>query len=110
MKTIGIFLIIGWIFRIIVMLVVVFIGFGALAFFVNKDTAPPHIEKAQYAIQTYSSDNMKIPSRIYFTNDIVYNGSTPMVEEYWKFDGEKYKLVKEPREFTELFTVVRRTR
>jgi len=108
MKIVGIFFIIGWIMRIVVLLVIAFIGFGAIAF-ISNDSEPPLPDKAQYGIQTYSDDGLRIPSRIYFTDDIIYDGSTPKIDDYWWFDGESYKHVKKERVFNEPFTVVRRT-
>jgi len=108
MKKIGIFFIMAWFVRIIVGLVLLFIGFGAIAFIAN-DSDPPLPDKAQYGIQTYSSDGLKIPSRIYFTDDIIYDGKTPIINDYWWFDGDSYKHVKKEKVFNEPFTVVRRT-
>jgi len=107
MKPVLLFIVLGWIFRIAVMLVVVFIGFGAIAFLGN-DAEPPKADKAQYAIQTYSTDGAMIPSRIYFTDEVVFNDNLPSVNDYWWFDGESYHHIKKERVFTEPVEIVRR--
>lgn len=109
MKTVGIFILLGWVARIAVMLVVVFIGFGALAFVVNDDT-PPDANKAAYAIQTFSTDGLRVPSRIYFTNEVYPDGELPVINNYWWFDGEKYHYIKGEKSFTEPIEIVRRNR
>ena len=109
MKKVGVFLVIAWVARIAIGLLFLFILLGGIAFAVNK-SEPPSPDKAVYAIQTYSADGLKIPSRIYFTDEIVYDGNLPVVTDYWKFDGENYKRIKNERIFTEPVTIVRRTK
>lgn len=108
MKNIGIIVIVGWILRLVVGAFLLLVILGGLVFATNN-TEPPSPDKAQYAIQTYSDDGMRIPSRIYFTNEVVYNGNIPTVKDYWKYDGEKYQHVKSEKELTGIVTIVRRT-
>jgi len=107
MKKFGIFIIFTWIVRIGVLAIIAFIVLGGLAFFFNN-SEPPSPDDAQYGIQTYSDDGMRIPSRIYFTNEIVYEGNEPTVNDYWAFDGKDYKHIKKDRIFTEPITIVSR--
>ena len=99
----------GWIVRFVIIAVIVFIVFGSVAqLFTGSE--PPAADKAIYAIQSYTEvDGFKRPSRIYFTNEILYEDNLPVVKEYWRLDGEDYKHVKEERVFTEPITIVRRT-
>lgn len=109
MKTIGIFVVLGWLARITVLLAVVFIGFGAIAFLVNDDT-PPDVDKAAYAIQTFSTDGLRVPARIYFTNAVFPDGELPVIKDYWWFDGEKYHYIKGEKTFTEPVEIVKRSK
>jgi len=109
MKHILIFVIMGWVLRIVVMLVVAFVFLGGALALVLGNSTPPSLDKAQYAIQTYSDDELRVPSRIYFTDEIIPEGNLPTVKDYWWFDGEKYKHTKELKVFTEPTKIVRRT-
>jgi len=109
MKSIGLIFIIGWVLRIGILLVGIFIFAGVGAFLFDNST-PPSPDKAEFAIQTYSEDGQKTPSRVYYANEIVYDGNLPVIEEYWVFDGEDYKQVKKQRIFTEPIRIVRRVR
>jgi len=108
MKTLGKFIVFTWILRLVFLAVAVFFLFGVGAFLFN-DTEPPSAKKAQYAIQTFSTDDNKIPSRIYFANEITYEGKIPSTPEYWWFDGENYKHIKKDRVFNEPTEIIRRT-
>lgn len=109
MRKLGLFILLGWLFRIVIIAVFVLFGLGAIVF-LTDNTAPPPPDKAQYSIQTYSTDGMMTPSRIYFTDEIIPKGDTPIIKDYWWFDGENYKHVKKDREFTEPIKIVRRAK
>ena len=97
-----------WFFRIILLGIAAVLLLGVYAYFSLKSTVPPEIEKAPYAIQTYSSDGMMIPSRIYYAEEVVIEGSVATINEYWSYDGEKYHKQKGEKEIPEPYKLVRR--
>lgn len=107
MRKFGIFVLFTWIARIAVMLFIIFIIFGVIGACQGGDR-PPAADKAQYGIQTYSTDGQMIPSRIYYANAITYTGKVPSVPDYWWYDGGKYYHVNKPRTFEEPTTIVKR--
>jgi len=107
MKTLGKFIIFTWILRIVFLVFAAFFLSGVFAVLSNNDE-PPSREKAQYGVQTFSTDGFMIPSRIYFANEITYEGKIPSTSEYWWFDGEDYKHVKKNRVFNEPVEIIRR--
>jgi len=81
-----------WIIRGIGLITILFILSGVLAFLTRGcNTAAPGVDKANYSIQTYSQDELRIPSRIYYSQDIVIDGDYVFTKGYyWSFDGEKF--------------------
>lgn len=79
-----------WIPRIILILIVVFLLISVPVFFMLSDE-PPSIEDAPWKIQTYSSDEFKLPSRFYYAESIEYiDGVLVLTGQWWNYDGEKY--------------------
>jgi hypothetical protein len=79
-----------WAGRLVFGIFFVFLLLSAVAF-VFKAPAPPGIEDAQWGIQTYSNDEFRVPSRIYYTNKIeVVNGVPIAKNSWWSYDGRNY--------------------
>lgn len=109
MKAIGFIIVLGWIGRLAFLALGGLVIVGLLSQFGGADK-PPDTDKAVYAIQSYTDvEGIVRPSRIYFTNDIVYEDGFPVIKDYWKLDGDDYKKVNEERVFTEPIKIVRRT-
>ena len=101
--------VISWVVKLVLIgAVVLFLLAGGIAYFIAKPVTPPSMDDAGWAIQTYSQDGMNIPSRIYFTNDIVYESGIAIMGNYWSFDGKKYRYVKDERELPPNTDIVRR--
>ena len=81
--------IIKWIVRGIGIVVLLFIVLGVVSF-LNRPVEPPSVKDAPWAIQTYSQDEQRIPSRIYYAVSIEYTDNTPIIKDYWSFDGKKF--------------------
>jgi len=80
-----------WVGRIIIILVVIFILLSAAAYFLRTGE-PPSVKDAPWAIQTYSVDEFRIPSRIYYAEAIEYIDGYPVAQKHWwSFDGKNYK-------------------
>lgn len=99
---------IKWIGRLIFLGIVGGFLLGAYAYFGLKGTLPPDIESAPYAIQTYSSDGMMIPSRIYYADEVLIEGGVATISGYWSYDGEKYHKQKGEKEIPEPYKLIRR--
>lgn len=81
--------ILKWIPRILLMALVVWIATGIINYYLTRPSKPP--EPPYYAIQTYSNDEFKVPSRIYFTKEFSYNDDgIPVAKGYWDYDGKDY--------------------
>ena len=97
-----------WIGRLFLLGVFSGLALGAYGYFSLKATMPPAIDSAPYAIQTFSSDGMMIPSRIYYAENVVIDGGSATVSDYWSYDGEKYHKQKGEKEIPEPYKLVRR--
>jgi len=92
-------LIFRWIPRIILCFIILFAFVGVVAYLINKSGELPSVEKAPWAIQTFSNDEHQIPCRVYYATEIEIIDGTPTVQEYWSYDGDRYKRHKELKEF-----------
>lgn len=81
--------IIKWIVRGIGVIALIMIIIGAVYYFIGPGEAPK-IEDAPWVVQTYSNDEMQLPSRYYFAEDIEYQGDTLVIDGYWTYDGKGY--------------------
>ena len=89
-----------WIPRLIFFAIVAFVIFGAVTWLVNKASEPPSIDDAPWVIQTYSNDEHRIPSRVYYANDMkILEDGTPVIIDYWRYDGKKYRHEKGEKPF-----------
>jgi len=76
---------------------------GAVVSLFYKPGELPDNTRAEWAIQTFSNDDMRIPSRIYLAEKIRYDDdNTPIITNYWTYDGEKYIYHTGDKEFTKL--------
>ena len=64
---------------------------SAAAYFIRTGT-PPSVKDAPWSIQTYSVDEFRIPSRIYYAESIEYIDGSPVAKgHWWSLDGDSYK-------------------
>ncbi len=85
--------VITWVVRGIGFLIALLILMGFISFAVSLFYLPgkvPSVEDAPWAIQTYSNDSMRVPSRFYFSKQITQEEGDPVITGYWSFDGKKY--------------------
>jgi len=88
-----------WVGRIIFGLFVIFLIISAIAYFA-KPGNPPSIDKASWVIQTYSNDEFKMPSRIYYAESLEYIDGVPVAKgKWWSFDGRSYHQHKGDKPF-----------
>lgn len=79
-----------WIGRIVLIVFIVFIIVSAIAFF-QSSNKPPSIEKAPFIVQTYTTDEFRLPSRYYYGESLEYvNGNPVLKGSWWSFDGKNY--------------------
>lgn len=89
MRTVG--KVVLWIYRIIIIAVVVFIIYGLVNFYLNRPAEPPTLAEAPWAVQTFSNDGKYIPSRFYLANKVeILEDGTPKITDYWTYDGKGY--------------------
>ena len=89
-----------WIGRIIIGLIVLVLLLGALTWFQNKAMEPPSIEDAPWAVQTFSNDEFRVPSRIYYAETIERReDGTWVLINYWDYDGKRYHHHKAEKPF-----------
>lgn len=67
------------------------VGLGAVGYFEMKMNQPPSIEDAPWVAQTFSSDGMRIPSRLYYASEVAIIRGEMVIRDYWTFDGKRYK-------------------
>lgn len=97
-----------WIVRVIGGFIILMLILGAVTFFSHPDQ-PPTVDEAQYAFQTYSQDEFKTPSRIYFSNDVELVDNCPVIGPgYWDFTGKVYNYHKESKTLPENTKMVKR--
>ena len=97
-----------WIFRIFLLGFVVFIAVGAFAYFYLKGQEPPDIANAPFAIQTYSQDDLMIPARVYYAENVMVSGGILTMRVYWDKDGDRYHKHNEDKPILEPYKLVRR--
>lgn len=95
--TMSVFLL--WAGRIVLGVFVLFILLGVGAFIFRSNVAPA-VDNAPYAVQTYSNDADRIPSRIYYGEEFTYNDGIPtLTGTWWSYDGKKYHRHDGEKEF-----------
>ena len=93
-------IVVTWVVRFIGLVVVLLLIAGTVSYCqMGKQVEAPEIEKAPWAIQTYSNDEMRIPSRIYFAETLEYDGNTPVIKNYYRLDGDNFVFVKGEKRF-----------
>ena len=97
-----------WILIIFLILLGVVLIIGGLGYLQLKSQTPPSVEDAPFAVQTYSQDDMKVPSRVYYPLDVKIINGHPIIKEYWSFDGSRYRKYNEEKELPENSKVIRR--
>lgn len=100
-----------WLVRLVILAAVVWmLGTGTIGAFWKPGT-PSKLDKAPWVMQTFSSDNMGTPCRVYFISDggveIGLDGK-PIIDNYWRYDGKQYHHETEPKEITSPYTIERR--
>ena len=77
--------------RLVFLLIVVSIITGVVYYFLSKPGDLPTLEEAPWAVQTFSNDQYRMPSRFYLANkvDVTEDGTT-RITTYWTFDGKGY--------------------
>lgn len=79
-----------WGKRLLILTILFFIAVGVISAFATPGE-PPDAEKALWAIQTYSNDAMRIPSRVYYASTLEFDDAgTPIISNYWIFDGKEF--------------------
>lgn len=90
---------IKWSVRAIGVIAFLLLIAGVIGFFVQP-TVEPSAEKAPWAIQTYSNDRFRLPSRIYIAENIEYKeDGTPAIKGYWTYDGKNFYHKRGEKEF-----------
>ena len=90
---------IRWLVRGVGVIVLLMLVAGVISF-IYKPGELPTSEKAEWAIQTFSNDELRVPSRIYLAQDIRYDeDNTPIITNYWTYDGADYKYNKGDKPF-----------
>lgn len=98
--------VISWIVRGIGIFILLMVVTGTFAYCARPGEAPA-ADKAPYAFQTYSQDEMKIPSRIYYSKAVEMVDNCPVIGPgYWTFDGKGYNYHKGTMELPENTKVV----
>ena len=85
--------VVKWIVRLIGILALLMLIAGVASFFIRPGEIPD-VDKAPWSIQTYSNDEMRVPSRIYYAQELIMDDNTPVIVNYWTYDGEKYHYHK----------------
>jgi len=89
-----------WVVRGIGIIILILIIGGVVSFIMSQPSQAPDASKAQWAIQTYSNDALRIPSRVYFAESVQYDDdNTPVITNYWSFNGQDYKYTRGDKEF-----------
>jgi len=89
-----------WLGRILICFVIIVFAIGALTWLQNRAMSPPSVKDAPWAIQTFSNDEFKIPSRVYYTEIIeIQQDGTPVIRNYWNYDGERYHRYRGEKSF-----------
>lgn len=89
-----------WIVRGIGLLAFLLILAGIVSFIFRPGEAPS-VEKAPWGIQTYSVDGLKTPSRYFLAESVEIIDGTPIMSNYWKFDGKYYQHIKDSKALPE---------
>jgi len=97
-----------YIFLIFLIIVVLVLAAGGIAYLDIKTKEPPSIEDAPWAIQTFSQDDMRIPSRYYFVAEVTIEHGQPTMSEYWAFDGKRFKKYTDDKVLPPDSKIVRR--
>jgi hypothetical protein len=99
-----------WIPRVIVCVLILFVLTGVIAYWVNKPGDPPSAKEAPWAIQSYSDNVMKIPSRIYYAYDLESkpDGGVKLLSPYWSYNGVKYNKQSKPKDIAPPVDIIRR--
>ncbi len=94
--------VITWIVRGISILIILLILGGVISFaasYFSRPAVAPSIDNAPWSIQTYSVDEMRVPSRIYYAESVGQDGQTPVITNYWTYNGKKYYYHRGNKEF-----------
>ncbi len=68
-------------------------GLGVLAMLGKGNEEPPTAEAAPWSVQLYSTDQWHVPTRIYYAKQVqMLKDKTPVLVDYWSYDGERYKF------------------
>lgn len=91
----------SWGPRVFLCLLILFFLAGVVAYLINSTGEPPDREEAPWALQTYSNDKFRIPSRIYYASDMeISEDGTPIAKApYWSYDGKNFKKHNEDKSF-----------
>lgn len=98
-----------WFGRLLVLGIIVFFCLGLFAYFSLKQTQPPGIDKAQWAVQAYVEQaGVKFPTRYYYAESVQIVDGNALLTTYWTFDGKRYHKVTGDRVIVPPFKVLRR--
>jgi len=88
-----------WLMRIIFIAVLLFFLSGIPVFFLNRG-AEPSVDKAPWAVQTYSYVNGEaLPLRLYYGEEYSVMDGEPALAGYWSYDGKRYTYHKQVKLF-----------
>ena len=80
-----------WISRLVGIIIILSFIIGVVSYIIIRGKTVPDINTAPWAIQTYSTDGMHIPSRIYYAKEVrMLDDGTPEIMYYWTLDGTTY--------------------
>lgn len=84
---------------------------GVFSYFYLTSSNPPGIEVAPYVIQDYYEiEGTKFPTRYYYAEFIKIESGKAIVENYWRFDGERYHKEDDLKTIEPPFEIIRRAR
>jgi len=79
-----------WIMRGVVCLIIIFLISGAIVWVIARGHEIPSVEKAPWAIQTYSPDLIKVPTRVYYVEALEIIDGVAVMSGFWYLKDGKY--------------------
>jgi len=71
--------------------VILLLASSVLPFIVENAKKPPAVDKAPWAVQTYSYiRGQALPLAAYYAEEYVILNDTPAIANYWEYDGRRY--------------------
>lgn len=102
-----------WIGRILFFGFLVVIIFGVIGYFSLKATQAPSVKDAPYAVQVFAIDsrgaeNITIPTRYYYVENLTLKDGQAVMDVYWTYDGMRYHKENGIKEIPPPYDIIRR--